>query len=207
MTSEPQLGDASSRSVADTEEAGGFITLYTAQAPIVMDTLRRESVYRVKMSFVDQKYGDQAWIFKEAYTFFARNAARIVPPPEGAQSAIWAYADEAWVGAQPGSWVLKLRVPCDQAVLFDLRAWNKILNLSYVGASEADERRFDERLSNMGIQHSTQAFSTSFYPQVKQEIRKSWLHLFETASNCPQTYLQAGLWELREAWIEDARQC
>ena len=185
----------------------GFLTLYTAQAQVVMDVLERDGVSRVKMAYVDKKYESEAWVFKEAYSFFVQNAPRYVPKPEQAETAIWAYADEKWVGAQPGSWVLKLEVPRDQAVLFDLRAWNKILNLNYLGADEADNRRFEARLSSMGIQHSTQAFSTPFYPQVKQEIRKSWQRLFDTANSCPRTYLQAGLWELCRDWIAEARQC
>ena len=182
------------------------ITLYTAQAGIVLDTMRAEGVYRVKMAYVDQKYGEQSWIFREAYSFFVQNASRILPPPEGAQTAIWAYADELWAGASAGSWVLKLQVPRDRVVLFDLRAWNKILNLSYIGEDDADERRFQDRLSSMGIQHATQAFSTPFYPQVKQEIRKSWQRLFGSADACPTTYVQAGLWELRPEWVVEARQ-
>ena len=185
----------------------GTITLYTAQAPVVMETLNTYGIYCVKMAFVDQKYGDQAWIFKEAYSFFAQNAARILPLPEGSQTAIWAYADEKWTGANVGSWALELQVPRDQVILFDLRLWNKILNLNYIGEDEDDERRFEERLESMGIQYPTQVFSTPFYPQLKQEIRKSWQRLFGSDANCPQAYLQAGLWELRQEWIVEARQC
>lgn len=182
------------------------ITLYTAQAQVVKDTLDAEGVYRVKTAFVDQKYGDQAWIFREAYSFFAQNASRYVPAPEGAQSGIWAFANEMWVGAQPGSWVFKLQVPRSQAVLFDSRVWNKILNLQYVGADAEDSRRFEEKLSAMGITHSMQAFSTSFYPQVKSEIKKSWQQLFISAEACPAEYVQAGLWEIRQEWIAESRQ-
>lgn len=183
-----------------------IITLYTAQAQIVKDTLDAEGVYRVKTAFVDQKYGDQAWVFKEAYSFFAQNAPRYVLPPEGAQSGIWTFANEMWVGAQPGSWVFKLQVPRNQAVLFDLRVWNKILNLQYVGADAEDSRRFEDKLSSMGITHSMQAFSTPFYPQVKSEIKKSWQRLFTSAETCPTEYVQAGLWEIRQEWIVESRQ-
>ena len=184
----------------------GFLTLYTAQAQVVVDALERDGISHVKMAYVNKKYESEAWVFKEAYSFFVQNAPRHVPKPEQAETAIWAYMDEKWAGAQPGGWVLKLRVPREKAVLFDLRAWNKILNLSYLGVDEADSKRFEARLSSMGIQHPTQAFSTPFYPQVKQEIRKSWQRLFDSAWSCPQTYLQAGLWELRREWVVEARQ-
>ncbi len=185
----------------------GTIVLYTAQMPVVVDTIERDGVYRVKTAYVNQKYGDQAWIFKEAYSFFAQHAPRYVPKPEGAESGIWVYADEKQLYASAGSWALKLQVPQDQAVLFDLRVWNKMLNLDYVAAGDADERRFKKKLEDMGLGNVTQAFSTPFYPLVKQEIRKSWMRLFDSAQNCPQEYLEAGLWEIRREWVVDARQC
>lgn len=183
------------------------ITLYTAQAPIVMDTINKEGVYRVKTAYVDQKYGDEAWIFKQAYSFYAQNAMKYVPAPEGAESGIWVYADEIWVGAQLGNWVLKMEVPKNQVVLFDLRVWNKILNLQYVPENDEDEARYDKRLQDMGIMHPSIAFSSHFYPVVKQEIRESWKRLFGSAKGCPRNYLEAGLWEIRREWVVEARRC
>lgn len=183
------------------------VTLYTAQAQVVMDTLEREGVYRVKMSYVDNKYEGEAWIWRQGYSFFAQNAGRYVPRPEGAESGIWVYYDEKWTGAQPGYWMLKLEVPEDHVVSFDLRAWNKIANLDYLPKDDADARRFQQNLERQGIKQPMQAFSTPFYPLVKREIEASWQRLFTSAEGCPETYLEAGLWEIRREWVADAKLC
>ena len=46
--------------------------MYTAQADIVLDTLARDGVYYVKKSYVQQKYRETAWIFREAYDYLQK---------------------------------------------------------------------------------------------------------------------------------------
>lgn len=207
----PEAAEARAQEGAAPSEGGAApatVTLYTAQAQVVMDTLERDGVYRVKNAYVDQKYGDEvAWIWRQAYSFFSQNAGRYVPKPEGAESGIWTFYDEKWTGAQPGYWMLKLEVPADHVVSFDLRAWNRIQNLDYLPKDEADGRRFQQNLERQGIKQAMQAFSTPFYPLVKREIEASWQRLFTSAEGCPETYLEAGLWEIRREWVADAKLC
>lgn len=60
------------------------LTLFTAQTQTVLDVIKRDGFSRVKRAFIQQKYGDQAWVFQQAYSFFAQHAPRFVAPPEGA---------------------------------------------------------------------------------------------------------------------------
>ena len=46
------------------------ITMYAAQAQVVMDALERDGVSRVKLEYIDKKYGTEAWIWRTAYSFF-----------------------------------------------------------------------------------------------------------------------------------------
>lgn len=177
------------------------IILYTAQMQVVLDTIQAEGTSRVKREFIQKKYGEESWVFQQAYTFFAQNATRYVPAPEGAESGIWCFADSRWAAAGPGGTMLKLEVPRENAVLFDSRIWNRMLNLQYVGTSEADEEAFDQKLANMGMRQASEAFSTAFYPTVKREITDSWQRLFGSAEGIPDTYVQAGLWEIRQEWV------
>lgn len=105
------------------------IELWSAQERVVIDALERDGVSRVKMAYVERKYAESAWAFREAYGFFRRESARMMELPEGAESAIWLYADRSNLYAGPGSYVLKLAVPCSRVILFDSRTWNAILNL------------------------------------------------------------------------------
>lgn len=181
------------------------LTLFTAQTQTVLDVIKRDGYSRVKRAFVQQKYGDEAWVFQQAYSFFAQHASRFVTPPEGAESGIWCFRDWRWAVTGAGCLLLELEVPADQAVLFDSRIWNRMLNLQYIGENEAEDRAFEQRITNMGLKSPAEAFSTPFYPTVKREILQSWQRLFGSAEGCPDTYVQAGLWELREEWIVSVR--
>ena len=182
------------------------ITLYTAQTQVVLDAIERDGVSRVKREYIRQKYGDQAWVFQQAYSFFAEHAPRYVARPDGAESGIWCFCDWHLAVAGTGCSLIELEVPRDCAVLFDSRVWNRMLNLQYVGKDDADETAFEQRLASMGLKSSAEAFSTAFYPTVKREILQSWQRLFESAESCPEAYIQAGLWELRREWIVSVRE-
>lgn len=183
--------------------SGETIELWAAQDRVVIDALERDGVSRVKMAYVERKYGESAWAFAEAYRFFRREGARLVEVPEGAESAIWLYADRKNLYAAPGSYVLRLEVPRAAVILFDSRVWNAILNLSYVPADEADGRRFQEELERAGVDDARRLFETPFYPLQKQQVQKSWKRLLSSAEGCPACYLQAGVWELRRAWVRE----
>ena len=54
--------------------------MFTVQADRVLCTLARDGVYYVKKSYVQQKYQETAWIFREAYDFFTAHASEILSP-------------------------------------------------------------------------------------------------------------------------------
>ena len=181
------------------------LVLFAAQAQVVLDAIERDGFSRVKWEFIRKKYGSEAWIFQQAYSFYAQHAPQYVAPPEGAESGIWCFRDPKWAASGAGGFLLEMEVPADQAILFDSRIWNRMLNLEYIGKDEADEAAFAEKIANMGMKSSIEAFSTSFYPMVKREILDSWKRLFGSAEGCPGTYVEAGLWELRKEWIVSVR--
>ena len=182
-----------------------ILTLYTQQAQVVLDTIEREGTTRVKRAFIEAKYGEEAWVFQQAYSFYNQHAEQLVSRPEGAESGIWCYVDERWAVSGAGGYLLKLEVPREAAVLFDLRVWNRMLNLQYVGKDEADEDAFEMKMTNMGVKNMAEVFNTSFYPTIKREVQQSWQRLFTSAQDCPESYLEAGLWEIRKEWLGDTR--
>ena len=181
------------------------LTLFTAQTQVVIDAVERDGFSRVKWEYIRKKYQGESWVFQQAYAFFAQHAPRYVQPPEGAESGIWCFRDWRLAVAGTGCLLLELDVPKDQVVLFDSRLWNRILNMEYLGADAADEAAFEKRIANMGLKSSADAFATSFYPTVKREVQQSWQRLFDSAADCPDAYLQAGIWEIRREWIVSVR--
>ena len=181
------------------------IILYTAQTQVVLDAIERDGVSRVKRAYIQKKYGDEAWVFQQAYSFFAEHAGRYVPKPDGAESGIWCFRDWHLAVAGTGCSLIELEVPRACAVLFDSRVWNRMLNLQFVGSNDAEERAFEQRIANMGLKSSADAFATAFYPTVKRDILQSWQRLFDSARDCPDSYVQAGLWELRREWVKSVK--
>ena len=175
------------------------ITVYAAQRPVVKEILEREGVYHVKQHFIDKKYGESAWIFNTAYSFFKSKASTILPRPQEADSAIWLYCDPGLAVGADDAVFLTFSIPEEKLIFFDNRLWNRILNLKYIGKDEEDSRSFDRQLNAMGID-GTKIFSSSFYPAQKQQILQSWDRLFDSA-DCPLCYRQAAAWEIRKEWL------
>ena len=105
------------------------ITLYSPQSSQVAEIIRREGVCFSRPEFISKKYGESAPLFLTVYSWFVREAAKIVPPPPGASFPYWAVADPKSVDRSAGGELLVLSVPADQVILFDLYDWNKILQL------------------------------------------------------------------------------
>lgn len=177
------------------------VTMWAAQHRRVMDTLRRDGIYYVKNSYIEEKYGETAWVFKEAYRFINKRAAGMVKQPEEGESLIWLFADAKWTVPEHETVVMRLSIPESELVLFDSRRWNKVLNLSYIGSAE-QEQKFEDGLSRIGINDPLDLFSKPFYPIQKKQVIDSWEQIFEI-DNTPKEYLQAGAWRLKEEWIQD----
>lgn len=180
------------------------VTLWTAQRQIVLDTLSRDGIYMVKWSYIEEKYGETAWNFREAYSFFREAASSILPPPEGAQSGIWLYQDPRWAAADRDSLLLELEVPAEQAVFFDLRLWNRILNLQFLGRDPREEQDFARELERLGLKSTLPLFQTPYYPLQRRAVRQSWKRLFELPLP-PETYRQAAVWVLKKEWLKSIR--
>ena len=165
------------------------VTLYSPQAPIVWETVLRDGISFSKREYIQKKYGESAKIFLAAYEFYVREAQNYARPPEpGSLPAgiqippqpypYWAFLHQQDLDGTAGGNVMKLRVPLEEAVFFDMYDWQKILRLSYMGESLKEEKDFLEQLQRQGIKDPSQAFLTAFYPGAKMQIQKSWKRLF-----------------------------
>lgn len=183
------------------------IKLYSPQAPVVIDTLMRDGVCFSRREFVEKKYGESAKIFLAAYDWFVKEAKKYTACPDGAEYPYWAFKDPDSVDGSAGAVPLLLEVPVEAAVFFDVYDWNKILNLQYIGTSEADEKRFREMLSDYGIRNRSDIILTGFYPDLKKQVQDSWARLFRhheairSGDYSGVRKVQAALWQIRRSWI------
>lgn len=180
----------------------GEIIMWTGQAQIGLDELEKTGRYVVKKRYVEQKYNETAWIFQEAYQYLVSKAEILIPKPIGAESPVWIYRQANQIYGGEGIHYMKLRIPQDKYILFDSRMWNRILNLSYLGINEQEEKNFENKLRSRGIKDPLKIFSTDYYPIEKREVKKSWDKLFEK-TEIDEPYLQGMIWEIQSEWVEE----
>lgn len=189
-------------------ETGHTIRLYTYQADAVVEAIKKAGVCFSKEEYVRKKYMESARIFTTAYSWFVKEAEKIVPKPEGAEYPYWAFRDLYSVDQSGGGNVMELEVPLNEVVLFDLYDWNKIICMKYIGEDPQDEEEFHQQLVQCGLKE-TDVMLTNFYPEWKQKILTSWSRLFRSDAQIKQGNLenvrsvQAGLWQIREEWITE----
>lgn len=182
------------------------ITLYSPQSSQVAEIIRREGVCFSRPEFISKKYGESAPLFLTVYSWFVREAAKILPPPPGASFPYWAVADPKSVDRSAGGELLVLSVPADQVILFDLYDWNKILQLRPLTDDPREEKELLRELSLRGLDLNKVMLS-SFYPDFRERIMESWQRLFRhhqalLQGDCSGVgAVQAALWCIRREWV------
>lgn len=173
---------------------------YTAQTDIVFETLMDKGIYVVKKEFIQEKYGKVAPIMFQAYNWFVKEFEKKIKHSENAEYPIWLFEDPKYAKVHISQNIMKLSIPEDQFILFDNRGWERVLSSEYVGLDEADEKKFENKIRNYGIDCGYAAFEKPFYPHIKNEIQKSWARIFDIKES---SVVRAAIWELKKEWIRE----
>lgn len=183
------------------------VTFYSSQSEIVMNVLERDGVCFSRQRYVVKKYEESAPIFVAAYSWFIKEAGKYIPKPIGAEYPYWAFMDLQSIEKSFDSRILKLSIPVNEAVFFDMYDWNKILRLQYIGETKADEIQFRKMIADYGVRQESDIILTNFYPDLKRYIQESWKRLFrhqekiKAGNTSGVGSVQAGLWQLKKEWI------
>lgn len=177
------------------------IQMYSSQTNEVIDIINKDGFAFVKMDFIKKKYQDTAWIFETVYKAFYNMARERLPLKEGAESYFWMFKDEKWAKPGEGSKQLKLKIPENEIILFDLRDYNRMLNLEYLGSRQECEE-FEAYLRKQGIDSGYTVFKKPFYPMIKSKIVKSWDKLF-LKEEFEEEYIQGATGVIKREWIEN----
>ncbi len=187
------------------------IIVYSAQSKIVYDIIEKDGQCFSKREYVLKKYEDSAYIFTTIYSFFVRELVKHIDKPDGAEYPYWAFMDMVNVDLSGEGVLLKLSVPKEEIVLFDMYEWIKILQLNYLGENEQEELKFKEEIKGYGIKNESDIMLSSFYPMQKRKIEKSWEKLFrydkiiKSGEKHNLSAVQAGLWRIKKEWILEVR--
>lgn len=184
------------------------VRLYTQQSDEIINQLKLKGHHTAKMKFIKEKYGEVAPIFVDAYNWYVSNAEKIVTRPKEAESAIWTFKEPKNIEEHRGHQILEILVPIEKAVFFRMKDWNKRINLNYIGETLKEEQAFNQKISKFGINYSGDVIRTPFYPQLKNELIKSWQNLFRYDSEVKKHGdlmffdMQAGIWCLEWDWVK-----
>lgn len=185
------------------------LTLYTSQRLPVAQMLAAGQTYLVEKRFIREKYGEVAGVFLPAYEWFWAEAGRHIPRPEGAESAVWAYANAQNAGHYDDTACLTLSVPVADALLFDLRDWQRILNALPLG-DDAERAAYERQLETQGVRQAADVVASPFYPALKRQLLQSWEALLQNRQahagamlqEAPEAfYVQAGLLKIEPEWV------
>lgn len=182
------------------------VTLYASQAEAVWQAVCRDGIACSREEYVRTKYGESAPVFLTAYRWFVSQAPKYAVKPSCAEFPYWAFGDQYVMETGRSSYILTLEVPVEEAVLFDMQDWNKVVQLSFIGETPAEERAFLRELSARGLT-CRDVMLSGFYPDLKEQILRSWQRLFRHHENASQgdytgiSSLQAGLWCIKKEWI------
>lgn len=184
------------------------IEIYSNQTNLVYDKIIEDGQVFNKEEYVRRKYQESAGVFISAYSWFVKEARNIVAPPEGAEYAYWGFTDLINVDVSGGGHVMKLSVPKDEVIFFDMFEWTQILQMHYLAKDDEEEKAWQNEIARQGASEF-QIMTTSFYPLLKQKMHESWKKLFRHQEalldgdySCVKA-VQCGLWTIKKEWLVD----
>ncbi|MDW7667327.1 MAG: DUF3841 domain-containing protein [Bacillota bacterium] len=176
------------------------IKLYTAQSNIVVKTIKENEVSYVKKEYIETKYGNEiSKIILIAYDWFVKEMERKIGKPEKAEYPVWLFKNKKYALTYGADNLLNLNIPEKEVILFDNRKWERVLNLNYVGNSLDEEKEFDRKLRNYGMQTGYDVFKSPLHINLKKQIKDSFSRVFEMED---KSIVRGASWCLKKEWIE-----
>lgn len=175
------------------------------QTNTVWDKLQDEGIVFCKREYVLSKYEESANVFTTIYSWFANEAQRIVPKPDGAEFPYWAQASITNLDTSGSGHVFEVDVPVNEAVFFNYKDWTQILQFKYLAEGKDDAEKFEAELKANDVDEF-KVMTTSFYPMLRQKILRSWSRLFRhneeiAAGNSSVKNVSAALWCIKKEWV------
>ena len=178
------------------------IRVWTKQHIRVWEQLQQEGIYHARRTGILHNEDTQLMI--ETYDWLAAHIPNAAEKPSGAEYPIWlAFSRAGTMLPTPNTVLLELEIDPAMITHINIHKWGTILNCCYIPADAQDARRHSQLLKDYGISDA-KACMTPFYPQIKREIRESWMRLFDDSIQLdnPETY--GTIWEVRKEWVRKA---
>ncbi|MBU5426273.1 DUF3841 domain-containing protein [Tissierella pigra] len=182
------------------------VKLWTRQHKNVLKELEKYGVYRVKKEYILEKMDTISDYYLNLYEWYGRNAAKVVPKPEGVIYPIWlSISSDMMLQPTEDTIILEIEVDRKNVIYTDVDKWGYVVNYFYLPIDPEDEERHNEELKKFGISDESALITGdkgNFYPLLKNKIIKSWERLFEPLGE-ESTLVQATIWEIKKEWVVD----
>ena len=180
------------------------IKLHTRQHKNVLEELDKYGVYRVKKEYILEKMDTISDYYLSLYQWYGRNAAKIVPRPEGVIYPIWlSTSEELMLQPTEDTIIFEIEVDRKDVIYTDGNKWDYVVNYFYLPVDHEDEERHNNELEKFGISDESSLITGdngNFYPLLKNKIIKSWERLFEPFDE-KSSPSQATIWEIKKEWV------
>ena len=180
------------------------VTLWTRQNINSLDDLNNNGVYRVKLEYIVEQYGDIAEHYLNLYSWFVNAASSIVPIPNAVKYPIWCnISSDNMLKPIENTVIYELNIRKSKVIYFDGGKWDFVLNHLYIPKDEKDYIKYKMDMEARGFKDIFSFIEgkySSFYPQEKKRIIDSWIRIFEI-DNWSIFNVQANIWEIRPEYI------
>lgn len=176
--------------------------VWTRQHIKVLEKINKDGIYIATTDIISLDMPEHKEIMVDVYTWLAENMPSKNIKPKYAVLPIWvALQNETAYLPVKDTNLIELEVDEKLLCYVNTSKWGTILNYSYIAKNTEDYEAHIKLLKKYGTS-DTVAYMSNFYPQIKDEIRKSWLRLFDdTILINGDTNKYGLLWEIKKEWI------
>lgn len=176
------------------------IKVWTKQHKNILNDLNETNRYIVKREYIEGKMEEHSSIYLNAYSWLYNKCLSKVHIPIDAKYPIWlSLTEESKIDNSEGNVLLEISINKSDLLVLDLEKWGLIVNYMYIPLDEDDEKKHEKLLNSYNIDDPT-AYMSSFYPNIKSKIIKSWDRLFD--DNIMLGKNSVGIiWEIKKEWI------
>ena len=188
---------------APADRSVGKIKVWTKQNAAVADILERQGRYIVKEEYIGADLDPQHRGFVlDIYRWLADNTPGAESRPADVSYPVWvSYRKEGVMLPEEGFVILELELDPAMITPVNIAKWGSIMNYSYLPKDEKDAARHKQLLRDIGVTDA-RAYMSRFYPEIKEEIRRSWKRLFDDSVILQQDRSVYGnIWEVRSEWV------
>lgn len=177
------------------------IKVWTKQNKEVLKQLEENGRYIAKKEYIKKDLEEHTDLVLDVYNWLSNNGPLSKDKPKDVDYPIWvSFKRDTTMMNDDDTVILELEIDPSIVTNINIDKWGMILNYSYIPADEEDAIRHKKLMADYGISDA-KAYMSRFYPQIKDEIIKSWYRLFDDNVKPNNDSYYGNIWEVKKEWI------